>query len=116
MLQKLPLRYLHGDAVAGSITSRSDGKFRSKPNEYDLFNIKSRALNLSSDWFLLGDGSAGTISVTVVSDSGAASLRGSRRMLSNIASSKLGRILAAITGMNGDSCRKIPARHRGQLA
>ncbi|KAJ0834492.1 hypothetical protein HanRHA438_Chr16g0744221 [Helianthus annuus] len=60
LLQKLPppprrYPYLHGDAVAGSITSLSDPKFRSNPNEYDRFRRKSRRLNRSSDRFLIGD-------------------------------------------------------------
>ncbi|WJZ84301.1 hypothetical protein VitviT2T_003911 [Vitis vinifera] len=32
------------------IASHFDRKFRSKPNEYDLVNIKSYTLNMSSDW------------------------------------------------------------------
>lgn len=49
LLQKFPLLYRHGDVVAGSITILSDAKFRSNPNEYDRFNMKSLPLNLSSE-------------------------------------------------------------------
>ncbi|KAJ9693905.1 hypothetical protein PVL29_009733 [Vitis rotundifolia] len=71
-------------------------------------------LNPPSNWFLLEDNSAGMISATAVSDSGLASLRGSKIMLSKAALPKLNRMLAAITGMKEDSCRKIPTRRRGQ--
>ena len=64
--------------------------------------------------FLLEDGSANMISATVVFDSGSASLRGSKIMLSKTALPKLNQMLAAITRMNEDSCRKIPTRCRGQ--
>lgn len=49
LLQKLPLLYLHGDAVTASVTILSDARLRSNPNEYDRFNKKSRPLNLSSE-------------------------------------------------------------------
>ena len=74
------LSHRHEDAIANATTNRSDGNFRSRPNKYDLFNIKSNASNLLSNWSLLEDGSANTISITVTSDSDAATHRGSRKM------------------------------------
>lgn len=58
----------------------------------------------------------GVISETELRDSGKASVRGSSVMLRKIVSSRLGLILAAISGINGDSEQNIPARQRGQLA
>ncbi|WRX13475.1 hypothetical protein QQP08_005962 [Theobroma cacao] len=44
------------------------------------------------------------------------SVRESRVLLGKTVSSRLGRILAAINGVNGDSVAKIPALQSGQLA
>ena len=79
-----------------------------------IFSIKSSMLNPPSNSFLLEDNSADMISATVIFYSGSASLRGSKIMLSKASSPKLSRMLAAITGMNEDSRRKIPTRRRGQ--
>lgn len=96
-----PLRYLHGVAVAASTTIRSAPKLLSYPNEYDRFSVK---LNRSS--------------VVLESSTVVISLSESILFMITLSSipSKLGRIRAAIKGMNGDSGRKIPARQRGQLA
>lgn len=129
MLQKLPLLYLHGDAVTASVTILSDARLRSNPNEYDRFNKKSRPLNLSSELKLLlliataTSSTHGVISEPFVEAAVVVGIwisdRDSRDTVtccSNELSSRLGRILAAIMGTNGDSVRKIPARHKGQLA
>ncbi|KAK9214421.1 hypothetical protein WN944_006413 [Citrus x changshan-huyou] len=123
---KLPLLYLHGDAVIASITILSDARLRSNPNEYDHFNKKSQSLNLSSELkFLLlittaTSSTHGVISEPFVEAALFVSIwisdRDSRDAVasrSNELSSRLGRILAAIMGTNGDSVRKIPARHKG---
>lgn len=104
--------------MVASKTNLSDPMLRSNPNEYDRFSRKSGPLNLSSDWlFRLGDGSIVISPIVATSDSGGISANGSSIVLSIIIiSSKLGRILAAITGVNGDSGRNIPARHNGQFA
>ncbi|GAB4836539.1 hypothetical protein Ancab_001451 [Ancistrocladus abbreviatus] len=113
LLQKLPLWwYRHGDAVAGSSssTSLSDGKFHSNPNEYDRFSRQLQMWPRSSDWFGLDDDTisiAGTISAVVPSDIliiGEASSNISRNIdLRSKPLSRMGRILAAITGTKGDS-------------
>lgn len=104
--------------MLGSVIILSAAKLLSKPNEYDLFKTK---LNLSSQllfpFALLGDGSS-VISVMVLfgRDWKGVSVRESRVLLGKTVSSRLGRILAAINGVNGDSVAKIPALQSGQLA
>lgn len=105
-----PLLYLHGDVVAGSNTNLSDPKLRSKLNEYDLLSRKSLRSNWSSGSCVISPVSAGTGCPGASGNSG----RGSRTPVSRIMSSRLGRILAAITGIKGDTA--IPDRQRGQLA
>lgn len=111
MLQKPPppptpraRRYLHGEAVTGSRTNLSETMFLSHPKEYDRLNKKSRRLNLSSDRLLcLGEGSCVISPPPTTSVSIGVSANGSRIVLANSISSKLGLILAAINGVNGDS-------------
>ena len=79
-----------------------------------IFSIKSSMLNPPSNCFLFEDNSADMISATAVFYSDSASLRGSKIMLSKTALPRLNQMLAAITRMNEDSCRKIPTRCRGQ--
>ncbi|KAK9206164.1 hypothetical protein WN943_016437 [Citrus x changshan-huyou] len=125
-VQKLPLLYLHGDAVIASVTILSDARLRSNPNEYDRFNKKSQLMNLSSELkFLLLIATATSSTHGVISEQFVEAVvvvgiwisdRDSRDAVtsrSNEMSSRLGRILAAIMGTNGDSVRKIPARHKG---
>ncbi|KAK9197709.1 hypothetical protein WN944_012892 [Citrus x changshan-huyou] len=91
--------------------------------EYDRFNKKSQPLNLSSELkflFLIATATSsthGVISEPFVEAAVVVGIwisdRDSREAVtsrSNELSSRLGRILVAIMGTNGDSIRKIPAR------
>ncbi|KAK9184595.1 hypothetical protein WN943_024945 [Citrus x changshan-huyou] len=104
----------------------SDARLRLNRNEYDRFNKKSQPLNLSSELkFLLLIATATSSTHGVISEPFVEAAvfvgiwisdRDSRDAItsrSNELSSRLGRILAAIMGTNGDSVRKIPARHKG---
>ncbi|KAL9428911.1 hypothetical protein AB3S75_030832 [Citrus x aurantiifolia] len=115
-LQKLPLLYLHDDAVTASVTILSNARLRSNPNEYDRFSKKSQSLNLSSELkFLLLITTATSSTHGVISESFVEAAvvvgiwildRDSRDTVtsrSNELSSRLDRIPAAIMGTNEDS-------------